>query len=102
MLVSQFQKPHFLLAYLEEYQKDPLTAKPVITVSLFDALSAKQDIALVRCDYDEKLIPEGPKVVHQLLHYYLDHFDLVQSFNKTPEQFSLDELIASSKEKWDQ
>lgn len=102
MLVSQFQKPHFLLAYLQDYQTDPLSASPILTASVFADLMALKDITLVRYDYDERIIPEGPKIVDQLFRSYLEDFTTVDIFNNKPATFQIEDFVASRKKKWEQ
>mmetsp|Transcript_26650 Transcript_26650/g.37555 ORF Transcript_26650/g.37555 Transcript_26650/m.37555 type:complete len:215 (+) Transcript_26650:114-758(+) len=107
MLVSQFQKPnHFLMAYLEDYKMDPSAANPLLTFSVFDDLSEKLDISLVRCDIINKGIQEeeGAKVTEHLVDLYRndDEFTAVHAFNKAPHTFDYDDHISRQNQKWNQ
>lgn len=99
MLVSEFQKPHFLLTYLEEYQTNPGGATPIVTASLFDDFHAK-DLTLVRCDFDAKLVQDAPKAMQSILNNYLFHYGTIETFNRQPESFNVDSFVAKSKENW--
>jgi hypothetical protein len=99
MLVSEFQKPHFLLTYLEDYQTNPGGATPIVTASLYDDLHGK-DLTLVRCDYDAKLIGEAPRALQCVLHNYLSDYKTIETFNHQAGSFDIDSFVAKSKEKW--
>jgi hypothetical protein len=99
MLVSEFQKPHFLLTYLEEYQTNPATATPVVTASLFDDFHGK-DLTLVRCDFDAQRMGDAAQAVQCVLNNYLLDYGTIETFNRKPESFHLDSFVAKSKENW--
>ena len=99
MLVSQFQKPNFLLTYLGAYQENSDTAIPLVNASVYDEFSTK-DIALVRCDYDAKQVPEGPTVMRNLVRSYLENFDTIHTFNAESSSFDLNGHIARMKQQW--
>lgn len=100
MLLSEFQDPgHFLWTYLEAYQADPTAATLAVTMSLFDDLP---ETCLVRADIiDKSLDTDSAKIVQAILHNYQDNFDMVQTFNKTPEQFDLEAYITRMKKHWE-
>ncbi len=105
MIVSQFQTPHhFLLAFLEDYQMDPARAQPLLTISVFDDLVDSKDLALVRCDIINRGIEEdeGYKLCKYLIDDYSENeeFESVQTFNKKPESFDLDDFIKEKEKRW--
>ena len=105
MLISQFQEPsHFFMAYLEDFKMDPARAQPLLTFSVFDDYASSKDLTLVRADILNKGIAddEGRKIVQSLLDAYTndDEYMVVNAFNKKPETFDLDDLIARQNEKW--
>lgn len=107
MLVSQFQEPsHFLMAYLEDYKMDPARAQPLLTFSVFDDLSKKLDLGLVRCDILNKGVEdnEGRKVVNNMLDAYKkdEEFFKVRAFNQAPDSFDVDDYISCQNQKWKQ
>jgi ATP11 protein len=105
MLMSQFEQPcHFLLAYLEDYKMDPLSASPLITLSLFDDFAKDKNVTLVRCNILNQNIAENEarKVAELILENYQveeDSNDVI-TFNKTPDQFDLDNFISRMKYRW--
>jgi ATP synthase mitochondrial F1 complex assembly factor 1 len=99
MLVSEFQKPHFLLSYQEDYQTNPGGATPIVTASLFDDFHGK-DLTLVRCDYDAKLIGDAPQAMQCILNNYLVDYETIETFNHKAESFNIDSFVATAKEKW--
>lgn len=101
VLISEFQKPYFLLTYLEEYQTNPGGAAPKVTASLFDDFYDK-DLMLVRCDFDAKQINEAPLAMESVLHNYLNDYEIIETFNLKPDSFSFEDFVAKAKEKWQQ
>ncbi|CAM9521806.1 unnamed protein product [Phaeothamnion confervicola] len=97
MLISQFQDSVFLLSFLEEYKRDPSSAQPYLTISVFDDLAAK-GVGLVRADIFPGLTKaESERVLRLLLrHFYLgDGFPAVENLNLHPGQFDFDTYIAA-------
>jgi ATP synthase F1 complex assembly factor 1 len=105
MMISQFQEPsHFLMAYLEDYKMDPTGAQPLLTFSVFDDYAEEKDLTLVRADILNGGIheDEGYKLVQSMLDVYVkdDEYMEVNSFNKKPDAFDLDDFISRQNEKW--
>jgi ATP11 protein len=105
MLMSQFQQPcHFLLAYLEDYKMDPVSASPLMSFSLFDDFSEEKNITLVQCNILNPNIAESEarKVAELLLENYQVEEDAndVILFNKTPDKFDLDNFISRMRYRW--
>jgi len=92
------------MAYLEDYKTDPSNAKPLLTFSVFDDFVAELDLTLVRCDIVNKGVDdnEGLKVVLNVLDSYRkeEDFKIVHSFNKTPQEFDVDDYISRQNQKW--
>eukprot|EP00592_Proboscia_alata_P006489 CAMPEP_0194357168 /NCGR_PEP_ID=MMETSP0174-20130528/4692_1 /TAXON_ID=216777 /ORGANISM="Proboscia alata, Strain PI-D3" /LENGTH=227 /DNA_ID=CAMNT_0039127073 /DNA_START=22 /DNA_END=705 /DNA_ORIENTATION=- len=105
-LVSQFQTPsHFMLAYLEDYKKDPQGAQPLITLSLFENFMESHELTLVRGDIIAEGLSdeEGGRIIQTLVDMYRfdDEFtNNVHSFNKQPEKFDIDDFTSIQNKKW--
>ena len=107
MLVSQYQAPaHFLACFLEDYKMDPNAATPLITFSVFDDYASDKDTVLVRCDVLNKNIEdiEARKVVASVLANYGgdEEFPSIESFNKKPDSFDVDDFISRMNDRWKQ
>ena len=73
MLLSQYQSPnYFLFAYLEDYRSDPINAKPLLTISIFNDMAETKGVTLVRCDIIDRGIHEneGLRICKYLLNDY--------------------------------
>jgi ATP synthase mitochondrial F1 complex assembly factor 1 len=105
MVVSQYQSPcHFLMAYLEDFKRDPTSAQPLLTFSVYDDYAASKDLGLVRAEIINKGIHDdvGRKIVLNMMDAYMrdDEYKVVHAFNKEPETFDLDDFLARQNEKW--
>jgi ATP11 protein len=105
MMISQFQHPsHFLMAYLEDYKMDPAAAQPLLTFSVFDDYAESKDLTLVRCDILNRGLhdSEGRKIVVNIIESYTCdvEYATVQTFNKRPQSFDVDDFISRQNEKW--
>ena len=105
MMISQFQDPsHFLMAYLEDFKMDPSAAQPLLTFSIFDDYADSKDLALVRCDILNKGVhdDEGRKIVESIVDSYTCdvEYATVETFNKQPQSFDVDDYISRQNEKW--
>lgn len=104
-LVSQFQNPrHFLLCLLDDYQQNPSSANPLLTVSVFDDLHDSHGLGLLRGDVINKGInsQEANKVIQNLFDVYVDdeEFESVRRFNKEPDKFDVDDYMSRQSQKW--
>lgn len=92
------------MAYLEDYKMDPAAAQPLLTFSIFNDYQEDKDLTLVRCDVLNKGIhdSEGRKIVENMLESYRSDVEYVsvQTFNKRPNSFDVDDYIARQNEKW--
>ncbi|KAL7473243.1 hypothetical protein ACHAXS_013675 [Conticribra weissflogii] len=83
---------------------DPARAQPLLTISVFDDLVDSKDLALVRCDIINRGIEEdeGYKLCKYLIDDYSENeeFESVQTFNKKPESFDLDDFIKEKEKRW--
>ena len=81
---------------------DPHSATPLLTMSVFDDYAESKDVALVRCDVLNKSIgeDEGARVMEQLLHHYVDEYEVVETFNQQPDAFDFDDYIARMSRRW--
>ena len=105
MMVSQFQTPaYFLMAYLEDYKMDPQAATPLLTFTIFDDYAESKNLALVRCEIQNKSITdeEGRKIVTSVLENYSEDmsFGIVRTFNERPDSFDIDDYISQMRERW--
>ena len=105
MMISQFQSPsHFLMAYLEDYRMDPAAAQPLLTFSVFDDYAVSKDLTLVRCHILNRGLhdSEGRKIVENVMESYTCdvEYAAVQTFNKRPQSFDVDDFISRQNEKW--
>lgn len=80
---------------------DPHSATPLITFTVFDDYVSK-DVCLVRCDIVNRSIgdDEGQRVVSELISNYLDEYGEVQTFNKIPKEFHIDDFISRMEQQW--
>jgi len=105
MVVSQYQAPcHFLMAYLEDFKRDPTSAQPLLTFSVYDDYATSKDVGLVRAEIINKGIDDevGRKIVLNMMDAYMkeDEYKVVHAFNKEPETFDFDDFLARQNEKW--
>lgn len=100
-LLSQFQDhKHFLFTYLEEYKKNPMFAKPNLTVTLHDDLRKDKGIVLVRGDVESMVTKkESEHLIEQLIQTYLVASRFVApttgvlGFNKSPNTFDHESYV---------
>ena len=50
MLVCQNQQKSFILTYLEDFKRNPMSANPYLVLTLFDELVRGKGLALMRGD----------------------------------------------------
>lgn len=105
MLLSQYQSPnYFLFAYLEDYRSDPINAKPLLTISIFNDMAETKGVALVRCDIINRGIHEneGLRICKYLLNDYAQdtEFKIVHTFNKLPDAFDYDAFVLEKERRW--
>ncbi|CAB9499364.1 F1 complex assembly factor 1 [Seminavis robusta] len=105
MMISQFQDPsYFFMALLDDYKMDPSAAQPLLTFSVFDDYAESKDLTLVRCDILNNGLEdeEGRKIVQSVLDSYLcdREFATVETFNKRPNSFDVDDFVSRQNEKW--
>ena len=101
MLFSQFQENMFILTYLEEYKRNPASARPWMQVTLYDELVEEKAIGLYRADFIPELSEaESTKLLKILLYMYSDeemYNSHVLIFNKHPERFDFNNYVDSVK-----
>ncbi|KAL1524895.1 hypothetical protein AB1Y20_019774 [Prymnesium parvum] len=102
MLFSQFSPADqmFVLTYLEEYQRNPLTAQPWASIILFDELVATKGVPLMRAEVAQDRLTKK-EAEHLLLlyqRYYAKEstgYDKVWMFNHANRHFDLGSYLAS-------
>lgn len=107
MLLSQFQSPnYFLFAYLEDYRSDPINAKPLLTISIFNDMAERKGVTLVRCDIINRGIHknEGLRMCKYLLNDYAQdtEYKTVHTFNKLPDAFDYDAFVLEKESRWNE
>jgi hypothetical protein len=105
MLLSQFQSPnYFLFAYLEDYRSDPINAKPLLTISIFNDMAEMKGVTLIRCDIFNRGIHEneGLRICNYLLNDYAQEteYKTVHTFNKLPDAFDYDAFVLEKERRW--
>ena len=102
MLLSQFQQNMFILTYLEEYKRNPASARPWMQITLYDELVKEKAISLYRADFIPELsIPESTTLSKVLFNMYSDQgmYDShVLTFNKHPAKFDYNKYLDDVKE----
>jgi hypothetical protein len=59
-LIQQFQGNTFMLAFLDDFKKNPAMADPYLTVTCYEDLAADKGLVLARGDKSELLTMEVP------------------------------------------
>lgn len=95
-LVSQFQAPHFIFTYMEDFRKDPHAAEPYFAVTFFDDFMDRKDIVLVRGDFSGHLTKQDAKRLLNLTkHNYSVEPRLVEKFNQDSASFDIEAYLSS-------
>ena len=87
MMVCQNQEKSFVLTYLEDFRRNPLTANPYLVLTFFDELVRSKGLALLRGDVISHMSRiEGATVMEQVLSSYLidSEYETVRKFNHEP------------------
>ncbi len=97
MMLSQFQENMFILTYLEEYKRDPASARPWMQVTLYDELVKEKAIGLYRVDFIPELSRAESATLFKILldmystkEMYNSH---VLTFNKNPDRFDFNKYV---------
>lgn len=53
--IAQFQGRNCLITYLEDYKRDPSSAEPYLTFTVFDELVEMKGLALIRGEVTNRL-----------------------------------------------
>jgi len=93
MLVCQNQQKSFVLTYLEDFKRNPLTANPYLVLTCFDELVRGKGLALLRGDVISHMSRnEGATIMEQVLQSYLhdSEYETVRKFNFEPQSFDFE------------
>lgn len=94
----QFSSPQIQFTQLSNYQSNPQTAQPCLTITHYTDIHDK-DVVLMRGEIDLSVIEssQGQRLVYLLQLFYGDEkkFDIVERFNKGGE-FDYNEIIKAS------
>jgi len=102
-LVVQNQQKSFILTWLEDFKRNPLSANPYLVLTVFDELVRTKDLALMRGDVISHMTrSEGTAVMQQVLDSYLvDHeYETVRKFNHEPQSFDFEDHTTKSIERF--
>eukprot|EP00186_Timspurckia_oligopyrenoides_P004396 CAMPEP_0182452156 /NCGR_PEP_ID=MMETSP1172-20130603/44099_1 /TAXON_ID=708627 /ORGANISM="Timspurckia oligopyrenoides, Strain CCMP3278" /LENGTH=194 /DNA_ID=CAMNT_0024649973 /DNA_START=1250 /DNA_END=1834 /DNA_ORIENTATION=+ len=98
-LVSQWQRNHCLMTYLEDYKLNPNAAQPWCIFSLYNELAETKGITLIRAEVflSKMSKDDGEQLLRLVKRFYLGdkkHTDLLHTFAKEPKHFDFQKLIA--------
>ena len=95
-LVSQFQAPHFIFTYMEDFRKDPHAAEPYFAVTFFDDFVDRKGIVLARGDFSGHLTKDdAARLLELTKHYYAKEPKLVEQFNQDAPSFDVQAYLSS-------
>jgi ATP synthase mitochondrial F1 complex assembly factor 1 len=101
IMLSQFQENMFVLTYLDEYKRDPTTARPWLQFTIYDELIDKKSISLYRADFTPDLSSvESHSLVNMILQAYKNddiYGTHVVNFNKNHDAFDFQGYCDSMK-----
>jgi len=99
LMFSQYQDRMFFLTYLEDFRKDPASAQPYMTVSMYDDLKESKGLCLARADHLPNLSPSEAKALQRtVVDAYLDkqYFEAhIRGFQDSPESFDFANAVSS-------
>ena len=98
-VLTQWQGPHCLVTYLEEFKKNPETASALLSLTMYDELLSAKQLALVRGDFTAGISKEeAQKLMMMIFRYYLDPeaYRKVYDFNNRPREFDIDTHMRNS------
>lgn len=93
-LISQFQMPHLIFTFLDDYRRSPERAEPYMAVTFFTDFMAKKDVVLVRGDFSGHLkVDDARRLLRLVEHYYVREPRLVEQFNHEPDRFDWNRFL---------
>lgn len=96
-LVGEWQDNVLLLTALDDYRRDPNTAEPYMSLSLYDDLAQRKQIVLVRGDFSYHLHKrDAERILRQVRHWYLHEPQTVEQFNERPGEFDFQRYVDRS------
>ncbi len=96
ILLSQVQDKFVFCTYLEDYKRNPNTASPWLSLTIYEDMCTTKGIALVRGDFTPNLTKlEGEVLSKMILHGYHDEtaYKHLLTFNKNPASFNFDDYM---------
>ena len=94
-LISQFQPPHCIFTFMEDFQRNPQLAEPYFAMTFFEDFKDSKGLVLVRGDFSGHINKaDATRLLQLTKHFYIDQPKLVETFNQRPAEFDFTRLLA--------